>query len=565
MAINRYSRGPIAADVQSSFIPLPIDLLDRQMQREQTKYDAAKAFIGTAQEAVYDVKGVSPDSETLKNITSQYDEQIQKEVERVGGDYGKLKSFADQLGQKVSKDIKSGHLGAIHNNFIKAQNRLDELNKLRNDKKIRESTYNKHLNEIQAFGGTIEDGRGGYTTMSFAPVTNMLEFGEVADDYGTEIADQFKANGTKYIDAKTASDLIEKNLWNNQQLLENAEDEIWNAYGDLPQDKKSVVLGSYIKHIAATAGNKLAYQERFKPDPTKTSTNVLEPGRPIIYNIQGNKSLNNKINFDGIDLGGLVTNMEAKDESSWLGNIWENIQYAAAASTGNTKVLNEVDKELENKKVAKESEVQKEVDKIVTVPLFQELAKIHGVDLNNATKETIRELKTKFENFNLRSQATSVTFPEDWERKNKIEGKLLDSGFLSNVQAINLKTGEPLNGSKEWSNMTADHHSKDPKRGRLLYSGSIQTAGEVYPKGSDIVTYFDPNTNEYTDVLLSTDIQDNTVEFLQDRALAAYNSNNGQPGGISNWGQHTFLVTNKKDANGQYVIAHYINGKPARQ
>ena len=127
MAINRYSKGPIAADVQSNFIPLPIDLLDRQMQREQTKYDTAKSFIGSAQEAVYGVKGMSPDSETLKQITSQYDDEIQKEIESVGGDYGKLKSYSDVLAKKVTKDIMSGHLGAINNNFVKSQNRLKEL------------------------------------------------------------------------------------------------------------------------------------------------------------------------------------------------------------------------------------------------------------------------------------------------------------------------------------------------------------------------------------------------------------------------------------------------------
>ena len=173
MAINRYSKGPIAADVQSNFIPLPIDLLDRQMQREQTKYDTAKSFIDSAQEAVYGVKGMSPDSETLKQITSQYDEGIQKEIESVGGDYGKLKSYSDVLAKKVTKDVMSGHLGAINNNFVKAQNRVEELNKLRNSGDIRESTYNKHLSEIQAFGGTVEDGKGGYTSMTFTPITRM--------------------------------------------------------------------------------------------------------------------------------------------------------------------------------------------------------------------------------------------------------------------------------------------------------------------------------------------------------------------------------------------------------
>jgi hypothetical protein len=67
------------------------------------------------------------------------------------------------------------------------------------------------------------------------------------------------------------------------------------------------------------------------------------------------------------------------------------------------------------------------------------------------------------------------------------------------------------------------------------------------------------------DVLLSTDVNENTMEFLHDRAMAAYNSNNGMPGGMVTYGDHQFLVLDKKDANGQYVIGHFINGKPAGQ
>lgn len=566
MAINRYSRGPIAADVQSNFIPLPIDLLDRQMQREQTKYDTAKSFIDSAQESVYGVKVMSPDSETLKQITSQYDEQIQKEVERVGGDYGKLKPYAEQLGQKVKKDIMGGHLGAIHNNFVKAQNRLEELNKLRNSGDIRESTYNKHLSEIQAFGGTVEDGNGGYTTMSFSPVTKALEFGKVADDYGTEIADQFKPTGEKYIDAKTASDLIEKNLWNNKEVIANAEDEIWNTYGELSKDKKAITLDAYIKNIAETAGNKLAYRERFKPDKEKESSqSSLNPGIPIRYNILGNKPTTSTLSLDGTDFDKYLNDATLLDNETNL-KVKKLVTQMAVGNDGRPRSEQDIkdrQKLIEKTKFDGNKKAKEIVSKSLESPFVQELVKIYKIDINDPSLETLKKIDEKVKIYNSSSASTGVSMFQDEKRKNIIENVTLRSGIPSNVPARNLKTGKQLNGTKEWEAMIANHLADSKDKGKFLYSGSITTTGEVYPKGSDVITYFDPSTNESTDILLSTDINENSQDFLQDRAMAAYNSNNGQPGGVSTFGKHQFLVLDKKDADGRYVIGHFINGKPA--
>ena len=179
MAINRFSQGPIAADVQSSFIPLPIDLIDRQIQRKQSQYDTTKAFIGASKDTLYGIQGLSPDQDILKSTVGQYESDIEKEVEKVGGDYSKLTGIADQFGSKLKKDIMSGHLGAIHNNFVKAQTHMQDLEDRRKKGDISEAGYNLGLESISAFGGTIETENGEYTKAAFYNPTKFVELGGI--------------------------------------------------------------------------------------------------------------------------------------------------------------------------------------------------------------------------------------------------------------------------------------------------------------------------------------------------------------------------------------------------
>ena len=65
--MNRFSRGPIAADIQSNFIPLPIDAIARQIDRKQQQYDTTKAQLGAMEDAVLGVRGLDADAENLKN------------------------------------------------------------------------------------------------------------------------------------------------------------------------------------------------------------------------------------------------------------------------------------------------------------------------------------------------------------------------------------------------------------------------------------------------------------------------------------------------------------------
>src|SRR5690606_7589357 len=119
-----------------------------------------KAFIGETKDTLYGVQGLSPDRDVLQSTIGQYESDIEKEVEKVGGDYSRLTGIADQFGSKLKKDIMQGHLGAIHNNFIKAQAHMQELDERRKKGDISEAGYNLGLESISAFGGTVQTENG---------------------------------------------------------------------------------------------------------------------------------------------------------------------------------------------------------------------------------------------------------------------------------------------------------------------------------------------------------------------------------------------------------------------
>ena len=184
--------------------------------------------------------------------------------------------------------------------------------------------------------------------------------------------------------------------------------------------------------------------------------------------------------------------------------------------------------------------------------------------MTKPTKESLDAIDKKIKSYNKSSIATSVSARMNVKDKETVEATILRTNLPKHVKAFDLTEGKQLNGTKEWINMVNDNLSEDKDRGKLIYSATVDVGGQPYPKGSIIVTYFHP-TEGSKDILLDLGQNENSTEFLQDRARAAYNSNNGQPGGMVTYGEHQFLVLDKKDANGQYVIGHFINGKPAGQ
>lgn len=519
MAINRFSQGPIEADVRSTYIPLPIDVINQQGELRQSQYDTTKAFIDATQEAYYGAKAMSPDVDTLKGITSKYDEDINKAISDVGGDIGKLKSFSSELGTKVKKDIMSGYVGAIHNNYVKAQNHMKEV---LDNKDYSQEGKNRALASISAFTGTTEDGKGGYTAPQLYTPAKYVEGGKLADEYGKVLADQYDAKGQKFKNAKSASSLIERNLWNNQEMLANAKEQVWATYGDLPPDKEHIAVTAYLKNIADTAGFKVAYHQIFKPEPVATSGSnsaTTGGGIPIAVDFQGAKPLRNMFNVAGTNFFDELSNAENITSEGKRRSIYPYI----VKTTGEVPRPSKEDKLQEQRELFKANEKAKEsLNRLSKSDMVQDIAKSFGIDLNNPSLETVQKLKKAMEEVNGSSASTRVIFHQDEKGVNQFE-YLLNSGNVLNMNITDVNTGKDLT-IKEKRELYTKYLGSDKKggEGSAFYGGSIMDPGQPYPIGTMAISVNDKD--EPRQLLIDLGQNTNTQEFFNDRALAAYNS-----------------------------------------
>ena len=519
MAINRFSQGPIEADVRSTYIPLPIDVINQQGELRQSQYDTTKAFIDATQEAYYGAKAMSPDVDTLKGITSKYDEDINKAISDVGGDIGRLKSFSSELGTKVKKDIMSGYVGAIHNNYVKAQNHMKEV---LDNKDYSQEGKNRALASISAFTGTTEDGKGGYTTPQLYTPAKYVEGGKLADEYGKVLADQYDAKGQKFKNAKSASSLIERNLWNNQEMLANAKEQVWATYGDLPPDKEHIAVSAYLKNIADTAGFKVAYHQIFKPEPAATSgssSTTAGGGIPIAVDFQGAKPLRNMFNVAGTNFFDELFNAEG---ISTKGKIHKGVVQLFAGNEQDPRLKAERERVLSKMDIEYNERAKKALKELPKSDMVQDIAKSFGIDLNNPSLETVQKIRDAMENINNSSASTRVIFHQDEKGVNQFE-YLLNSGNVLNMNITDVNTGKDLT-IKEKRELYTKNLGSDKKggEGSALYGGSIMDPGQPYPMGTMAISVNDKD--EPRQLLIDLGQNTNTQEFFNDRALAAYNS-----------------------------------------
>ena len=581
MAINRFSQGPIAADVQSKYIPMPLDLMARQLQLRQSQYDKAKQTIDASQEAVYGVKGLSQDRDTLSTISKQYETEIDKAIEESGGDYSRLTAFSDQLGKKVSRDIKTGHLSAIHNNFVRAQNHMQELAKSKKEGKISEAGYNQGLNSISAFGGTVEDGQGGYTSASLYTPTKYLEIGKTADEYGSRIKDQYDSKGQRFINARTASRYIEKNLWNNPQVIANAKEQIWNTYNqrgvELSPEQSHQALKAFMKDRALAAGRKIAFQQINK----KTGTDDKTGGTRYSYTLQGKKPMSAQLTLGGkATVAGVIDQaVESGEVSGWKTALSSapflapGVPVVAGVLEGVDKAANMLGMDFTTPVEYREQYLQEEQQKalveqkkvakaMLNNDMLRDLLQVNGVALDpeNISNEALLAAKEAVDGINGSSAGTTIT----WERS---EGDAEDfewmirTGDMLHKNIINMDTGERLN-REEIERIRNSFFTGEANKDNTgpVYSGEIGP-GQAYGSGSKVFMALNED-NEAQNYVIESNLV-NSKNYTIDRALWAISNNSGTAAYRTNEGEVVLLNTGNTTPQGAPILNKYINGKKA--
>ena len=557
MAIDRFSAGPIQADVQSEFIPLPLDLINRQLEQRQQTYDVVKTALGTTKDTLYGIKGLSQDQEVVKSVLGQYEQDIAKTIEGSRGDYSQLTAYADALGEKVKRDIQSGQLGAIQNNYIKAMSHKEDLDKRYKEGKISKEGYNLGLSSISAFEGTKQI-EGGYSKFSGYDPVNYVDVGKRADDYGTEIADQYDKEGRKYINGDKATSLIENNLWNDNEVREFAKEQVLATL--TPEERNNPMaysqkVSAYIRTMAKNAGYKLQYHQVFKPEGDNTTDKG--GGKILGYNMVGAQPLNGMINLEGTGFNELMEEAESakfpqkvkKVAGQILGSI--SSPYLAPALDIKAKTMAyEADKKMK-------TTADKVVKDLAKQDMIRDIAAIYGIDLAKEDYETMQKLQSVMQQINTNAANSPVTLDLSEKTANTFES-FVNSGVLNRYRVHDVQRGVELT-PKEIEEMNKQHllpDSKTTATGKLIFSGEINSPGQAYPAGTVVFTYNSPE-GDLKQYALDLGQNVRSMEFLQDRVIAAKN-------------QGASFYKPDKNTTLQFIkmpdgsVASYINGVAAK-
>ena len=542
------------ADVQSEFIPMPVDLIGNQIQQRQQSYDVTKQFINKAKDTVYGTEALEVDEEALGDIVSSYDEEISNKVQSVGGDYSQLRGFTDALGSKIKKDIQQGQLGAINKNYKKAQSHLKELNELKKDGKIREAGYNKGLASIQAFEGTQDTGSG-YSSPDLYMPTNYIEIGKTADQYGTKIRDQYDSMGRKYINGQTASGLIEENLWNNPEVVENAKEEVWAMYGDLNPEEEQAALEAYMKNIADDAGAKLQYQQVMQPE----GEDALTGGRTYSYDIVGdspNAGINKLIGPEN------TRKIGEAEETSTFKKALAYARYAVEGiidapryeedEEGNVTRTYAMDRAQETLNSA-DAAAEKVIKEISNNKLVQDIAANNGIDLSNPTAETYRQLQQVMDEQYNRSSNLRVTSVENKKTMEKFN-RWITKGSILSQPLVDVRTKEEIPYEEKEAMLASHINSGGDGKGSMVYSGEVMATGQPVAKGSILGLYTDPDSGELRQFAVEDNIKKGSAEHKIDRVKYA------QQSGFASYtvpGIGRIQLLRQKDG----TIKQYVNGK----
>lgn len=570
MTINRFSTGPVPADVRSTFVPLPIDIISQQVDRRQNAYDRAKATLEGTEDAVFGMKGLSSDAETLKGITEGYSGRIDEAISGAGEDLSKLGAFSDTLAREVSRDMKTGHLGAIQNNYARAMKHMEDTTESFKKGNISKAGYNRAMSSISGFGGTKDDGRGGYTRASFYTPTKYLELGETADKYGARIKEQYDAEGARYINPSVAAKQIMNNMWNNPQVIENVKEQIWSAYGDMDESSPQykAIFQSFMGDIAKSSADKLGFQQVFKQDKIDELTgNVLGT-----VDVIGSKPKGARFTVGGEDFDEVLKKAKDSGKHTWLQKLEELLPLMATASPGMGGVPSkitlpeavEASERLESENLVRnDKRLRAAVNEIGKSDLAKDMAQALGIDLD-PERITVPQLQSLVSGFNAANNAgvnTRISYSKGKMQEAQFN-QLLDNGSLLNKNVINTRTGEPLTYDQKIALFNNHLAKSEDKVGiGMLYGGeAIEGTGQAYGPGTNFFSanMLDGEKLDESDIALyaiesdESSIDPNSA-WMQDRMMAAAQS------GVSsyNYGGQKVIIRSL----GGDDLKIYIDGK----
>ena len=467
--MNRFSRGPIAADVQSNFIPLPVDAISRQIDRKQGQYDTTKAHLGAMEDTVLGVRGLGKDAETLKGIQSQYNDEILKGIEEVGGDYSRLGGLTDITARKLKKDLSTGHLAAIQSNYLAAQEHQDTLKKMRESGRIGDRGFEQGMRSISDFEGTKETSNGGYTSANLYTPVKEISLPEAGQKYAKASADQYLATGQKYLSVGTVAKNTYNNLIGDESVVSNAREEIKYKYGKLSQDKEDKLTNEYLWNIARNSGTERAFLEQFKPEKSTLDEN----GLPVVV---------------GYDKTGV------NPTKSGLGKRMDTIiEKGVAAVASPALSAGDIFSPTGGDAIVKGMEaikrVQEEKKKLVGTrklvdndPIVKDKLEMEGIDVSKLNDAELKVAVKNINDIDEASRNTQYTIERSAKANSEFDARN-NSEFIKDGPIVDADN-KPLSAEKRKDIISKMNASVENGGYKLINGGAVSAYGQPWPKGT---------------------------------------------------------------------------------
>jgi hypothetical protein len=187
MAISRFEK-PQGTNYRSSVLQLPYQALLQQGQVMQEQYDAAQAGI-VENDNFLKVAARRDDVARRNELVKAYEDELKAEVDKAGGDYGRLVPFVQQQAKKIKKDLTYGELGAIHKNAQIEAEAQKKYETSRSEGKINPFGYGLGNRSLRTFGATKQLEDGTYSVLNPYTPVKSLDIADTAIKFADKIKD----------------------------------------------------------------------------------------------------------------------------------------------------------------------------------------------------------------------------------------------------------------------------------------------------------------------------------------------------------------------------------------
>lgn len=255
---------PIAARPMSEFVALPLDFIDRSVQRKQAIYDKAKAGKEGLEDELLKTHALPGDVERQQAILQGFDQKINDIVESVSGDYSRVGGQLDALKQEMQKELAYGEIGAINSAYTGAMTSKADLDKRYADKKIGSAGRTLGMQAISEYQTTQGDDGTWSSFNAYAP-SNIVD--PIAEMHKSvkEIHAKYDEEGTEFVGDDVVLANLDNKMNSNPEIMKSLVENFKATYPNGSQEdfagyydaiKKRIVQDRTYKKVSKSLADK---------------------------------------------------------------------------------------------------------------------------------------------------------------------------------------------------------------------------------------------------------------------------------------------------------------------